>query len=143
MPKVLKTHTFKSPERGGAAQSKYDWKLILGGQIVQLDAGTDYDPVGTGKDGKEFDRTDAFTVAIKSRAYDEKKIARVDRIEKNGKVVGLIVQATPMTPEQITEREAALARRQEAAAAKKAAEGTNGAAQQAPLPEAVGGEAPE
>jgi hypothetical protein len=134
MPKILEQHEFKAPDRG--FQSKYDWNLILSGKIVQLDAGSDYDAVGHAKDGKEFDRTDAFKNAIKARAYDAKKKVKIDELlsKKGDKVVGLVIQATPMTPEEIAGREKALAERQKNAG--KNGDGT-------PSPEAAEGVAPE
>lgn len=128
--KVLKKFEHKQKQETGR---KYDWALILGGQHVMLEAGTDFEATGTNKDGEEFDRTDDFIATIKTRASNEGKTAKVDKVDG-----GVVVTAEPMTPEQIAKRDETRARLREARRAKNAWQASNGSAV-----EAASGVAPE
>lgn len=130
--KMVESGKLKAKAREAAGR-KYDWDLILGGQHVQLDAGEDYDRTGTGKDGKEFDRTDTFVSTIKSRGTDEGKTVQVWRTEDGN---GIVVVATPMTPDQLKARDDRREAYRQALADGKAQEEAEGETTEAPVAQA-------
>jgi hypothetical protein len=133
MPKIIKKFEHKPvvARRNTTFAQKYNWELILSGQNVQLDAGTDYERTGKDKNGKEFDRTDSFISTIKSNADYQNKTVSITKLDASGKaitdpdstatVASIVVTAIPMTPEQIKVRDDRRAKLRASRAATQAA----------------------
>lgn len=113
--KVLKKHEFK-PRVPYRPAAKYPWREFLDGRILQLTAGEDYPATGTKKNGESYDFTDNFVMSLKAQADKRNRVVSVDKVEG-----GLIIQAIPMTAEQIAARDKRRAEAEAKAAAKKAA----------------------
>lgn len=101
--KILKSHEFTR----SIGARVHDWNTLLDGQIRQLDE-------------SDFGEGSAKTMRMMlyKQAQVRGKTVKVERTEDSG----LIVQAFPMTKEQLAERDTKFAARKAKVEAKKAAE---------------------
>lgn len=113
MPKILKKFQHVAKERRGGIEAKYDWKLILSGQNVMLEAGPDYPAEREKEDGTKVPNTPFFARKVIKAADAEDKIADVTFVDADGKgisnpdaAVGIVVTARPMTDEEKQTRDA-------------------------------------
>lgn len=102
--KTLQKYDFKTAEN----RSDYPWDKILDGGIYQLEKG----------EGKDFEcEVTTFTTLARVRAQKRNKNVKISVDAENGVVV---LQATPMTADEIKANESKMAARKEKDAVKRA-----------------------